>query len=209
MFVFVIDVIRRSPRDQTPVRRHAVRVSFFVGAPWYKIARRFDRTTVRPSSRCSTSIRRQSMSVVTHKSVVRHRSEVETPVEEPRTARLVRRGVPGRPPTRRRVAGAPRVLARRPCDVPEPRLSPVWVLAVASVAFAAVVGLGMLASSVAPSVPSTTKVVRVLPGESLWELAGRVAPDSDPSAVVDRIRELNGVEGSVFPGQPLTVPYSK
>src|SRR5262245_42146412 len=149
------------------------------------------------------------MSVVTHKSVVRHRSEVETPVEEPRTARLVRRGVPGRPPTRRRVAGAPRVLARRPCDAPEPRLSPVWVLVVATVAFAAVVGLGTLASSVAPSVPSTTKVVQVKLGESLWELAERVAPDSDTAAVVDRIRELNGVDGSVSPGQPLTVPYSK
>jgi len=149
------------------------------------------------------------MSVVTHKSQVTHRSEVQTPVAEPRTAHLVRRGAPGRPPTRRRVAGAPRVLARRPCDVPEPRLSPVWVLAVASAAFVAVVGLGMLATSMAPAVPSTTKVVRVLPGESLWELAGRVAPDADPSAVVDRIRELNDVEGAVQPGQPLTVPYSK
>ena len=154
-------------------------------------------------------VRRQSMSVVTHKSQVTRTSEAEVPVAEPRTVRLVRRGAPGRPPTRRRVAGAPRVLARRPCDAPEPRLSLVWVLVVAAVAFVAVVGLGMLASSVAPSVPSTTKVVRVLPGESLWELAGRVAPDSDPSAVVERIEELNGVEGGVHAGQPLTVPYSK
>jgi hypothetical protein len=142
-------------------------------------------------------------------SVVTHKSEVQTPVPEPRTRPVVRRVAPGRPPTRHRVAGAPRVLARRTCDAPEPRLSPVWVLVVAAAAFVAVVGLGMLASSVAPSVPSTTKVVRVMPGESLWELAGRVAPDSDPSAVVDRIRELNGVEGAVLPGQPLTVPYSK
>lgn len=142
-------------------------------------------------------------------SVVTHKSEVETPVPSPRTKPVVRRVAPGRPPTRRRVAGAPRVLARRPCDAPQPRLSPVWVLVVAAVAFVGVVGLGTLASSVAPPVPSTTKVVRVMPGESLWELAGRVAPDADPSAVVDRIRELNGVDGSVFPGQPLTVPYSK
>lgn len=149
------------------------------------------------------------MSVVTHKSGLTHRSEAKTPVEEPRVKPLVRRAAPGRPPTRRHVAGAPRVLSRRQCDAPQPRLSPIWVLAVASVAFAAVVGLGTLASSVAPTVPSTTKVVHVLPGESLWELAGRVAPDSDPSAVVDRIRELNGVDGSVHPGQPLTVPYSK
>jgi hypothetical protein len=55
-------------------------------------------------------------------------------------------------------------------------------------------------------VPSETTVVRVKPGESLWELAGRVAPGADASAVVERIRELNGVDGGVQPGQPLTVP---
>src|SRR5262249_28744204 len=121
----------------------------------------------------------------------------------------VRRVAPGRPPTRRRVAGAPRVLARRHPDAVRPRLSLVWVLAVAAVAMVAVVGLGMLADSVAPSVPSSTKTGRVLPGESLGELAGRVAPGSDPGAVVERIRELNGVEGAVHPGQPLTVPYSR
>jgi len=142
-------------------------------------------------------------------SVVTHKSEVETPVSRPRTKPVVRRVAPGRPPTRRHVAGAPRVLARRLPDAPRPRLSLVWVLGVASVAFVAVVGLGMLADSVAPAVPSTTKVVRVLPGERLWALAGRVAPDSDPAAVVERIRELNGVDGGVRPGQPLTVPYSR
>jgi hypothetical protein len=73
----------------------------------------------------------------------------------------------------------------------------------------AVVGLGMLAGAVEPSVPTETTVVRVQPGESLWELAGRVAPDSDAGAVVERIRELNGVEGAVHPGQPLTVPVQR
>lgn len=141
-------------------------------------------------------------------SVVTHKSEVEAPVAEPRTTRLVRRGAPGRPPTRRRVAGAPRVLARRSCDPREPRLSLVWVLGVASVTFVAVVGLGTLAGSVAPTVPSTTKVVQVKLGENLWELANRVAPDADTSEVVERIRELNDIEGPVRPGQPLTVPYS-
>jgi LysM domain-containing protein len=92
------------------------------------------------------------------------------------------------------------------CAPRRPRLSTVWVLAVASAACAAVYGLGALSSSVAPSVPSETTVVRVKPGESLWELAGRVAPDSDASAVVERIRELNDVDGVVQPGQPLTVP---
>lgn len=125
------------------------------------------------------------------------------------TRPVVRRVPPGRPPTRRRVAGAPRVLARRSCEPHGPRLSLVWVVAVASVACAVVVGLGSLAGSVAPSVPDTTKVVRVQPGESLWELAGRVAPESDAAAVVDRIEELNGIDGAVHPGQPLTVPFSR
>lgn len=142
-------------------------------------------------------------------SVTTHKPEVEAPIPATRTKPVVRRATPGRPPTRRRVAGAPRVLARRSCAPRGPRLSLVWGLAVASVACVAVVGLGALASSTAPSVPSTTKVVRVLPGESLWELAERVAPSSDPSAVVDRIRELNGVDGGVHPGQPLTVPFSR
>ena len=145
-------------------------------------------------------------------SVTAHRSEVEAQVPAPRVARpvpvrVVRRGPVHRPPTRRRApaAGVSRVVAT--CAPRRPRLSAVWVLAVASVACAAVYGLGALSSAVEPSLPSETTVVRVQPGESLWELAGRVAPRSDASAVVERIRELNGVEGAVEPGQPLTVPF--
>jgi hypothetical protein len=144
-------------------------------------------------------------------SVVTHKPQVEEAIPAQRTKPAVRRGVSGRPPTRRYVAGAPRVLARRSCAPREPRMPLVWVLGVATAAFVAVVGLGALASSVSvsPTVPSTTKVVRVMPGENLWELAGRVAPESDASAVVERIEELNTIEGAVQPGQPLTVPYSK
>ncbi|MBB4904869.1 Tfp pilus assembly protein FimV [Actinophytocola algeriensis] len=145
-------------------------------------------------------------------SVTAHRSDVETQVGAPRVDRPVApraaRRVPApRPPTRRRVvqAGVPRVVAS--CAPRRPRLSAGWVLAVASAACAAVVGLGALSGAVEPAVPSETTVVRVKPGESLWELAGRVAPRSDASVVVERIRELNGVEGTVRPGQPLTVPF--
>lgn len=76
----------------------------------------------------------------------------------------------------------------------------------------AVVGLGVLANLGAgsPSVPARTGVVRVQPGESLLELAERVAPRSDSGAVVERIRELNGLAGSaVRAGQPLTVPMGE
>jgi hypothetical protein len=140
-------------------------------------------------------------------SVVAHKTDVETLVPAPRTKPAVRRVPAHRPPTRYRVAGAPRVIQRTACAPRQPRLSLAWVLVVAGVVCAAVYGLGSLAGSVGPSVPSSTTVVRVQPGESLWELAGRVAPGSDVSAVVERIRELNGVDGSVQPGQPLTVPF--
>jgi hypothetical protein len=147
------------------------------------------------------------MSAVTHKTEVGTRVPVEVPAQ--RVKPVTRRAAPARPPTRRRVAGAPRVLARTVCAPRRPRLSLVWVLAVASVACVTVVGLGTLANSVEPTVPADTTVVRVQPGESIWELAGRVAPNADTAAVVDRIRELNDVEGSVHPGQPLTVPFER
>ncbi|OLF16938.1 hypothetical protein BU204_14335 [Actinophytocola xanthii] len=74
----------------------------------------------------------------------------------------------------------------------------------------AVVGVGTLASAGAEPVPARTEVVRVQPGESLAELAARVAPGSDPGAVVERIRELNGdLVGGVRPGQPLHVPSGR
>ena len=136
-------------------------------------------------------------------SVVAHR----TKAEQTRTAiPSQRRRVPIAPPARRRAMGAPRVVARADCE-PRLHLPMSMLLAVAGVACAAVVGLGVLAGSGEEAVPSRTAVVRVEPGESLWELAGRVAPGSDASAVVERIRELNGgLAGGVTPGQPLTVP---
>lgn len=110
------------------------------------------------------------------------------------------------PPTRRRMAGAPRVIDRRPC-VPRQRVSFLTLLAVAASMFLAVVGLGLLATAGADPVPTHTEVVRVQPGESLSELAARLAPSSDQGAVVDRIRDLNGaLADDLQPGRPLRVP---
>jgi hypothetical protein len=117
---------------------------------------------------------------------------------------------PTRPPGRGVPAGrtlAPVACGHRRAPVP---LSLVVALAVA--VCLAVVGLAVLANlgSGSSTVPTRTAVVRVEPGESLLELAGRVAPGSDPSAVVARIRELNGLTGSgVKAGQPLTVPVER
>ena len=71
-----------------------------------------------------------------------------------------------------------------------------------------VAGLLVLRAAAADDgVPQRTAVVEVRNGETLWDLAERVAPQSPPKAVVERIRELNGMQGStVHPGQPLLVP---
>lgn len=71
-----------------------------------------------------------------------------------------------------------------------------------------VIGLSLLAAAASePAVPDRTIVVEVAPGETLWELAERVAPASPTQQVVDRIKELNGIQGiTIHPGQPLIVP---
>lgn len=146
------------------------------------------------------------MSVVAHRTIERaERSRV--PVADPATKARRPRPRPVAPPTRRRVAGAPRVVAPASCAARRPRLPLAWLLAVAAVVCLAVVGLGMLAGSGASAVPERTTVVHVQPGESLSELADRMAPGSDRAAVVDRIRELNGgLDAALLPGQPLRVP---
>lgn len=56
-------------------------------------------------------------------------------------------------------------------------------------------------------VPAGTAVTVVAPGESLLDVAVRVAPASDPSAVAERIRAANHLSSSlVTPGRPLVVP---
>ena len=53
----------------------------------------------------------------------------------------------------------------------------------------------------------TAAQTTVHPGESLWAVARRVAPDQDPRAEVLRIRELNHLgSGAVQPGQLLILP---
>ena len=54
--------------------------------------------------------------------------------------------------------------------------------------------------------------VTVQPGESLWQLAGEIAPSSDPRDVVSDIVQLNQLgNGAIQPGQSLAVPlkYSR
>lgn len=79
---------------------------------------------------------------------------------------------------------------------------------VAALAAAAVVALGLLSDVVRQArVPETTALVRVHPGESLWQVARRAAPSADPGAVAARIVELNGLASpSVRDGDVLVSP---
>ena len=49
--------------------------------------------------------------------------------------------------------------------------------------------------------------VTVASGESLWQLAGELAPTADPREVIDQIVQLNQLASSdVFAGQELAIP---
>lgn len=59
----------------------------------------------------------------------------------------------------------------------------------------------------AAHVPDRLAVVRVEPGESLQDVAARVAPDAPSRQVVDRIRELNDLRSSnLLAGETLIAP---
>ncbi|MCU0302028.1 MAG: LysM peptidoglycan-binding domain-containing protein [Candidatus Nanopelagicales bacterium] len=63
-----------------------------------------------------------------------------------------------------------------------------------------------LAGTAVPAAPATTTVV-VEEGDSLWGIARRVAPSTDPRDVVESIRTLNGMRSNlIHPGQALLVP---
>jgi hypothetical protein len=59
----------------------------------------------------------------------------------------------------------------------------------------------------AAQVPDRLAVVRVEPGESLQDVAHRVAPDAPARQVAERIRELNDLSSpAVAAGQTLIAP---
>lgn len=58
-----------------------------------------------------------------------------------------------------------------------------------------------------PTTPQPYPVIVVQPGDTLWTIAGRIAPDRDPRAVIHQIREINGLSGaSIQAGERLAVP---
>lgn len=66
-----------------------------------------------------------------------------------------------------------------------------------------------VSEAAAPGARPAQHVVTVEQGDSLWDLAQRVAPDDDPRDVVAQIRELNDLPGAVLvPGQQLVLPVA-
>jgi nucleoid-associated protein YgaU len=120
------------------------------------------------------------------------RARVAAPVELPArlaTVTVLRPGRPETPPVR---------LTRRG----------VVVLAV----LVGLVGLALVwvarlsAPSAAPA-PAAPSVVTVQAGDTLWSIAGRVAPNRDPFDEVARLERANHLAGvELVPGQQLRVP---
>lgn len=124
-----------------------------------------------------------------------------------------------RRPQRRRPAGAPLrhhgtgVLMSRASHRRRP-ITPLATVLLALVAATITVWLGLVAQmgesvdSPAPAVGQLA-VVQVQMGESLQQLARRVAPDAPVAAVVHQIRELNELDSAaVDAGQTLIAPVA-
>ncbi|ORV50810.1 peptigoglycan-binding protein LysM [Mycolicibacter engbaekii] len=128
-----------------------------------------------------------------------------------RPARLVR-SRPGGAPLRQRGTG---VLMSRAPHRPQAAkaITPATTVVLALIAAAITVWLGLIAQFGAAAaggsaaVPDRLGVVRVQSGESLQHLAARVAPDAPAGQVIERIRELNGLQTvALDAGQTLIAP---
>jgi Tfp pilus assembly protein FimV len=63
-----------------------------------------------------------------------------------------------------------------------------------------------LARGDGPERPAPRVAYVVEPGDTLWTIARRVAPDHDPRPVVDAMIEVNDLRGGLQAGQELSVP---
>jgi Tfp pilus assembly protein FimV len=83
------------------------------------------------------------------------------------------------------------------------------------VALCAAIGLvGVLSGPVAHAVgvggaqaARTSRTYVVRSGDTLWSIAARFEPSTDPRIVIDAITSANGVDpGALVPGQQLSIP---
>lgn len=114
-------------------------------------------------------------------------------------------------------ASFPSVRTQRPAARPARSAQPIRLtrrgrVAVGLVtAFLAVVALAATGPQAdaadATSGGAATAAVVVQPGDTVWSIAKSLDPQADPRALVERIRELNGLaDGVVVAGQQLVVP---
>ncbi|GAA3943686.1 LysM peptidoglycan-binding domain-containing protein [Microbacterium soli] len=71
---------------------------------------------------------------------------------------------------------------------------------------------GTALASARLSEPVPFQTVSVLPGDSLWSIAGEIAPEVDPRVVIDDIVRLNNLSsGAIQAGAELAIParYSR
>ena len=85
----------------------------------------------------------------------------------------------------------------------------VVVAALLLFAFAVSTLLGARSAAVpTDSAPEPTQIITVEAGETLWDIAARVAPGADPRDTIDEIVRLNALDdaGDLQIGQPIVVP---
>ena len=93
-------------------------------------------------------------------------------------------------------------------------ITPATTVVLALIASGITVWLGVVAhfggvTGVGAPVPGKLAVVQVQTGETLQQVAHRVAPDAPVAQVVDRIRELNQLDSAaVDAGQTLIAPIA-
>lgn len=142
------------------------------------------------------------------------------PREVPGEFRRRSRPAPAHGPRSRRPGGAALrhrgtgVLVSRASHRPRP-ITPLTTVLLAVVAGAITLWLGLVAQAggvlgdTAQAPPSRLAVVQVQTGESLQQVAARVAPDAPVSEVVEHIRRLNQLDSAaVDAGQTLIAPVS-
>lgn len=96
---------------------------------------------------------------------------------------------------------APGISRRRPSVA---IMALVGIAVVAAVAFGGVFGARAAADSVTAGRPAEPLYVIAEPGDTLWSIAARIAPNASITEVVDQLVVLNGT--SITAGQAVRVP---
>ena len=85
----------------------------------------------------------------------------------------------------------------------------VAVAGLVALAFVVLTLFGARSAAVPAGTPlEPTRTVTVQPGETMWNIAARVAPATDPRETIEQIVRLNGLDsaGDLQIGQSIAVP---